>query len=172
MSTQSKTMRNDHAAVPAWAIVLAVIAFAGMQVLFLTFLGQVKDPPPFALRVFLGLLTGAVLATWVTLIGYVNRDAGRRGMSRALWTLVGIFVPNGIGLILYFVLRRPLLIVCPQCGTAVAAKANYCPQCSHPLAFMCSHCGHAVGAADAYCLNCGHPLRKGATKLEPMESKP
>ena len=55
---------------------------------------------------------GTLLGCYSVLIGYVNQDAGRRKMSRLLWTLVAIFVPNGLGILLYFVLaqtdHRPL----------------------------------------------------------------
>ena len=49
-----------------------------------------------------------MLGCYAVLIGYINQDAGRRGMSRLLWTLIAIFVPNGLGIVLYFVLRKPL----------------------------------------------------------------
>jgi hypothetical protein len=61
------------------------------------------------------------LLVFVLLIGYVNGDARRRGMRYVLWTLLAIFIPNAIGIILYFVLRDPLMRVCQQCGTAGAA---------------------------------------------------
>ena len=50
-------------------------------------------------KVRLALPTKSVsfLAFYVLLIGFVNLDAGRRGMSRTLWTLVAALVPYGIG---------------------------------------------------------------------------
>ena len=48
----------------------------------------------------------------VALIGYVYGDAKRRQMRYVMWTLLAIFVPHGIGMILYFILRDPL----PQPG--------------------------------------------------------
>ncbi len=50
------------------------------------------------------------------MIGYVNADSKRRGMNSLLWTLLVIFVPKALGFIAYFLLRKPLLIPCPNCG--------------------------------------------------------
>src|SRR5215831_16663734 len=52
----------------------------------------------------------------VALIGYVYGDAKRRQMRYVMWTLLAIFIPNGIGMILYFILRDPLPEPCPGCG--------------------------------------------------------
>jgi len=153
---------RDTFPVPWWAIVLAVIGFVCMQYLFHVVIPTHRDAPPLAMRVFLGLLTGAVLAGWALLVGYVNQDAGRRGMNRTLWTLVCIFVPNGIGFILYFLMRKPLATICPQCSNAVPADANFCPRCAYRLTPVCPKCGHTVRPGDAYCANCAAPLEGNA----------
>lgn len=144
--------------IPAWAWVLAALAFTGMQLLFHVYIPQQHNPPPFAFRLFLGLITGTVFFFWFLLLGYVNRDAGRRGMSRALWTVLVIFIPNGIGFILYFLLRRPLSQCCPQCGTMVEPGFNFCPKCHFNLTPACTQCSHAVRHGDVYCAYCGASL--------------
>jgi hypothetical protein len=145
--------------IPWWAIVLAIAFFAGMQVLFhLLLVGPEHKPPPLAARIVLGVLAGSVLAFFVLLIGYVNVDAGRRGMSRALWTVIVIFVPNAIGFILYFVLRHPLMMVCPQCATRVNTRFNFCPSCSYALHPTCSRCKSPIRAGDSFCPICGLAL--------------
>ena len=75
------------------------------------------------------------------MIGYVYADSKRRGMNSLLWTLLVIFVPKALGFIVYFLLRKPLLIPCPNCGTEVGSDFAYCPKCGHALAPTCSHCG-------------------------------
>ena len=150
---------SDTFPVPWWSIVLAVICFICMQFVFHVVVAGHRDAPPFPLRVFLGLLTGTALAVWALLVGYVNKDSARRGMNRTLWTLVAMFVPNGIGFILYFLLRKPSLLVCPQCSAGIPASANYCPQCAHRFVPTCPQCGQAVGPSDAFCLSCGQGLR-------------
>ena len=58
-------------------------------------------------RPVLGLLAGVGGGCFLLLIGYINRDAKRRGMSPTLWTIVAVLIPNGLGIILYFILRQP-----------------------------------------------------------------
>ncbi len=57
----------------------------------------------------MSVLPGMPLFVLVLLIGYVYADAKRRGMRYVMWTLLAIFIPNAIGIILYFVMRDPLL---------------------------------------------------------------
>jgi hypothetical protein len=83
------------------------------------------------------------------LIGYVNRDAKRRrGMSPILWTLAAILIPNGIGFLLYFILRQPLRSTCPQCENAVQTGFNFCPRCNYKLGLSCPQCERVVGVND------------------------
>ncbi len=144
--------------IPAWAWVVAPLMFVGMQLLFNVFIPSQKNPPPFAFRLIMGLFMGMVLFFWWLLIGYVNRDSGRRGMNRALWTVIAIFVPNGIGFIIYFLMRQPLHMHCPQCGTTVEPGFNFCPKCHFNLTPTCSQCSRPVRHGDVYCAYCGHNL--------------
>jgi RNA polymerase subunit RPABC4/transcription elongation factor Spt4 len=82
-------------------------------------------------------------------------------MSVLVWTLVAIFIPNGLGILLYFILRQPLQMVCPQCGSAVQMGFHFCPVCSHRLGLSCPKCQRAVSGGDAYCPYCGAGLRVG-----------
>ena len=45
-------------------------------------------------RPLLGLLAGVVAGCYLLFIGYINRDAKRRGMSPTLWTIVAVIIPN------------------------------------------------------------------------------
>ena len=69
--------------IPVWAWILAVIGFAAMQVLCNVVLPRQPDAPAPVVRALLGLLAGAVAACYLLLIGYITRDARRRGMSPA-----------------------------------------------------------------------------------------
>ena len=53
-------------------------------------------------------VAGLIVVLPVLLVGYVWADAKRRGMNAVLWLLLAIFIPNAIGIILYFILRDPL----------------------------------------------------------------
>lgn len=144
--------------IPGWAWTLAAVAFGGAQLIF-NLLFEGPGAPPVWARVLLGLAAGTLLAGYFLLIGYVSRDARRRAMSSIVWTLVAILIPNGLGIILYFILRQPLYKLCPQCGDAVETGFNFCPRCSCKLSASCPQCQRPVGGNDAYCPYCGTALR-------------
>jgi hypothetical protein len=147
--------------IPWWAYALAAVGFVAVQAL-MHFVGFRREPhpPPFVLQIFFGLLAGTILAFFVLLVGYVNRDAKRRAMNVPLWTVLVIFIPNGIGFIIYFLLRLPLLVACPQCGTAANPSFNYCPNCKFNLHPACPECHRPVRVADTYCPYCAHEFKQ------------
>jgi RNA polymerase subunit RPABC4/transcription elongation factor Spt4 len=145
--------------VPAWAWVLAGIGFVAIQYGFNVIIARQPDAPPAWARPLIGLLMGLLIAAYFVFVGYVNRDAKRRGMPRILWTCVAAFIPNALGLIIYFVLRQPLRSACPQCGTFVQSEFYFCPQCNYQLSAGCPHCQRAVSPGDVYCPYCGTSLR-------------
>ena len=110
-----------------------------------------------------------LLVAWVALIGYVYGDAKRRQMRYVLWTLLAFCIPNGIGIILYFILRDPLPAQCPGCGHLEKASFPYCPRCGmlrHPT---CSKCEKPVDPTWSNCAYCGQPLGE-ATRSQRGES--
>jgi Double zinc ribbon/Phospholipase_D-nuclease N-terminal len=153
-------LQQEMKLIPSWAWGLAGFAFICMQIVFNTVIPNAKtgNPPPPAVCALLGFLTGAVLGCYFLLLGYVNVDAGRRGMSRLLWTLLVIFIPNALGFILYFLLRQPAKQPCPQCQAQVQASFNYCPTCHTKLHPHCAQCQRAVSLSDTYCPYCGYKL--------------
>ena len=78
-----------------------------------------------------------ILAIIILMIGYVNADSKRRGMNSLLWTLLVIFVPKALGFIAYFLLRKPLMMPCPKCGTPVGSDFRFCPKCGYAVTPMC-----------------------------------
>jgi len=83
-----------------------------------------------------GLFVGCLFAGLVLALGYVYGDARRRNMPAALWTLIAFFVPNLLGFLLYFVLRKPLASPCPQCSQPFPMDQRFCSWCGYqrPLA--------------------------------------
>src|SRR5215510_14347287 len=125
-------IKQEIAIIPVWAYVLAAIVFVVIPICFFGFVWpRGARPQSQFFQLVLPFIPATFLAFMVLMIGYVNRDAGRRGMSRTLWTLIVIFVPNAIGFILYFLLRNPIRTQCPKCGSMVDPRANYCPNCRH-----------------------------------------
>ena len=113
---------------------------------------------------FLASLVGvAFLGAFVLLVGYVFADARRRGMKHVLWTLLAIFIPNAIGIILYFILRDPIPVPCPACGTPARKGHAFCAGCGAAVRTACP----AVPAADRNRLAELRPLRRRAHGSEP-----
>jgi RNA polymerase subunit RPABC4/transcription elongation factor Spt4 len=152
--------------VPAWAWMLAAVAFVSAQVFFNLVVARQPNAPPAWGRALMGLGAGIGAGCYLLFLGYINRDAKRRGMSPTLWTFVAILIPNGLGIILYFILRQPRRGACPQCGNAVQTGFNFCPRCSHKLSPSCPQCQRVVGVNDVYCPYCGTSLEN------PMVSEP
>jgi hypothetical protein len=147
-----------------WAFVIAFLCFVAAvvgMVLVAVFDKSAKPTPPIPVMAIFGIVAGTLLACYILLIGYINRDAGRRGMSRLLWTLIAIFVPNALGIVLYFVLRKPRIAHCPQCGSGVEPGFGFCPRCRCRLSPVCPHCQRGVHTNDKFCPYCGGDLAAG-----------
>lgn len=156
---QNSTRFTDEIRVlPDWVFALAGVVLIAVAVLMVVVLGKDRHAPPLAVRYAFGIAAGTVVACYILLIGYVNRDAGQRRMSRLWWTLIAIFVPNGLGIVLYFILRKPRPTHCPQCGAEVEPGFSFCPSCSNRLQPICMHCQRSVDAADKFCPYCGDSL--------------
>lgn len=148
-----------------WALVVALIGFASMVATLVFATLSDKKAPPMAVMVLLGVVAGTAVGCYILLIGYVNRDAGRRGMSRVLWTLLAIFIPNALGIVLYFILRKPLIENCPQCSAIVEPGFGFCPRCRCRLSPVCPQCQRSVHTGDKFCAYCGGVLGTGANEV-------
>lgn len=162
IKNQASTRFTDELRIISpWAFFLSVLGFiAGLVGVIAATLAD-KNPPPLAAMVLVGILGGVVLACYILIIGYVNADACRRGMSRLLWTLLAILIPNALGIVLYFILRKPLSTVCPQCGAMLEPGFGFCPRCRYRLTPVCPACQRSVRDEDKYCPYCGTDLAAG-----------
>jgi hypothetical protein len=77
----------------------------------------------------IGLAGGTLAAAYFLLAGYIYKDAVRRGMPPIPWMALAVLIPNCVGFVLYFLLRKPILHPCHSCGRGVAADAAFCPRC-------------------------------------------
>ena len=164
MNQAKSHFRSELAIIPPVAKAIAVLAFAVLQICLLGLLPHFEiDIPPMPALVAISLVGGAVLGIIVLMIGYVYADSNRRGMNALLWTLLVIFVPKALGFIAYFLLRKPLLIPCPNCGTEIGSDFRYCPKCGRALTPTCSHCGRSISGDYVCCPYCGKPVGATAT---------
>ncbi|MGH9326148.1 MAG: zinc ribbon domain-containing protein [Terriglobia bacterium] len=99
-----------------------------------------------------------VPVAYVALIGYVYGDAKRRQMRYVMWTLLAIFIPDAIGIILYFILRDPLPKHCPGCGNSVKVGFLFCPRCGTSVQPTCPNCGKGFDPSWTNCPHCGQRL--------------
>jgi RNA polymerase subunit RPABC4/transcription elongation factor Spt4 len=159
---QSSTRLKDEIRIIApWAFYVFTLVFVAVAVFFVIVVGRDRHAPPVVARWLLGILAGTVMGCYAVLIGYINQDAGRRSMSRLLWTLIAIFVPNGLGIVLYFVMRKPRTIHCPQCDAPVEPGFSFCPRCRARLQPVCPQCQRGVDLGDKFCPYCGGTLQSG-----------
>ena len=150
---------DDLGMIPTWSIVLAIIAFAAAQYLFHGVLPHHKHEL-LPMRILMGFTWGTLGASYVLIVGYVSRDVKRRNMPARLWMLIVAIMPGGIGAVVYFLLRQPILSRCPHCSTEVASSYNFCPQCQFQMAPVCGQCFRGVEITDVYCKQCGHDLQE------------
>jgi len=157
MNEQKSTFRTELAVIPEFGWFLAfAIGICGLIAVF--FAAHHDRGIPRAALPFFAILCGAVVICWVLLLTYVNRDAARRDMSPTLWTLVCLFVPNLIGFIIYFILRKPLPKQCPSCGFTVNDSFRFCPHCRYALSPTCSSCGQPTRNDYSCCPYCGQAI--------------
>ncbi|HLZ90621.1 MAG TPA: zinc ribbon domain-containing protein [Candidatus Acidoferrum sp.] len=163
--------------VPRWLIWTVVVLFLAAQIVGQIVLHvqlahheQVFSPEldadaGAAGAALVGIITGVslVCAIIIFMVGYVHQDAKRRGMHSALWTfLVIVLMPSSLvlGFIIYLLMREPLPYNCPQCGSLVGARFNFCPNCKCNLHPACPQCKREVAETDKFCAYCGQDLEQ------------
>jgi double zinc ribbon protein len=172
MSNEKLRFSEELRIIPRWAYGLAILLLVGIEIVML--FHNRRDAHPMPPAVLIAIMTGVGLFVIGIglLIGYVNRDAKRRGMNAALWTILVIVIPNAIGFIIYFLAREPMVFKCPQCSETVSARFNFCPKCKFNLNPTCPECKHAVHPGDHFCPFCAHDLSGdnpgGAGPLTPV----
>jgi hypothetical protein len=157
---QSIPVNEDAQLIPVWSMIVAGVAFLAVEYYFWFILpGQRHHPPPpIGLRAYLNLSWGILTALYFLMVGYVSKDAPRRSMSTRFWMLLCFVLPGGIGAVLYFLLRLPVVSRCAACGTHVQSDFHFCPQCNYQLTASCGNCFRSVRITDQYCTRCGHAI--------------
>ena len=189
---ERSTFREELRIIPRWLMwtcvalyVLALIIGIGVNVHNFktggpTFPGDADFPHDAALSTLAlaGVITlcGLTFSAFLLMLGYVYRDAKRRGMHAGLWTLLVLILSPAyllIGLIIYLLVREPLPYACPQCATTVNARFNFCPNCKYNLHPACPQCQREVSDHDKFCPYCATALThapKPAAESAPSNS--
>jgi hypothetical protein len=144
--------------IPLWSVILATVVFLAVVYVFNSAPPPHRRPGSLPMHIIFTYTTGTALASYVLLVGYVSRDVKRRNMPAALWMLIAVVMPAGLGAVVYFLLRAPIMTRCPNCTTELAASVHFCPQCQFQVAPVCGQCFRGVQITDVYCTQCGHDL--------------
>ncbi len=149
---------HERPSVPKAAWVIAVFVFLAMFLGLSIMATRGAAPFPWALFMFIPAL---FMAGYVVLVGYVYADAKHRGMRYVMWTWLAILVPNGIGVILYFLLREPVPVYCSRCGAPTRQGFAFCPSCGAGTAPACPQCHKVCQPGWSHCPYCGVALASG-----------
>ena len=166
--------REEFRIVPRWLKVLCAILYviALAIAVFVVHVepdsrpGNLHDNVELATLAIIGIVTGVsfLFACFILMLGYVNKDAKRRGMNSTLWTLLVLVLSPGyvgIGFIIYFLIREPLPYNCPRCSNLVGPRFNFCPNCKCDLHPSCPNCKHEIAETDKFCPYCAQDLASG-----------
>ena len=109
-------------------------------------------------RLAFALLVPLIVFPMILLVGFVYSDAKRRRMRYVVWTFLAALIPDGIGIILYFLLRDPLPLPCPKCSADIPHAYSYCPHCGTQIVRACPSCRRKIEPDWANCAYCGTKL--------------
>ena len=149
------SQRNHVIPVAAW--VAAAVILVAMFTLMTWMVGHARDMP-LPLAILFPIIPSFLMAGFGLVAGYVYGDARRRGMRYVMWTLLAIFIPNGIGVILYFILRDPMPSYCSKCGASTKQGHAFCPACGANVLPACPQCQRAGQPGWSHCAWCGAKL--------------
>lgn len=109
--------------------------------------------------ILLSVMMLALVAIPVLIGTYVYRDAKKRAMNAALWTLIALLAPGFIGLIIYLIVRSEVSdFNCPQCSRQILESFSVCPYCGAMLTEKCQKCAFPLEAGWINCPQCGEPI--------------
>jgi len=155
--TEPLSLSTELRLVPRWSVAAAALAFVGVLYLFWVIVPAHRHHQlPFGLRLYFALSWSALSALYMLMVGYISRDTQRRAMRARLWIVVCLVLPGGIGAVLYFLLRQPVVSLCPACSTPVQHEFHFCPQCAYQLSAACRRCYSSMGLTDRFCVSCGY----------------
>jgi hypothetical protein len=159
--SKAKRLLEELRIIPWWAYVASALLVAALGWAFGGwYMGKLER----ASGEYSGMLAWVpvcvvtILWLWFVMIFYVARDARRRRMSVALWTLLVIIIPNALGFIIYFLLREPVPAACPKCASSMRPEFAFCPACGEGLAPTCPSCRHPIEPGWTSCAFCGFQL--------------
>jgi cytochrome bd-type quinol oxidase subunit 2 len=164
-------LRSELQWIPRSARILAGFVYLVLLAVFITITWQTTRDSSGAsaawVMALLAVLAPMVAFLYVLLIGYIHDDARRRGMRQVLWTLLAIFVPNGVGILIYFLMRQKPQVPCHGCGIKLQPGFAFCPNCGASMGPVCPQCHRLTEPGWSNCANCGAALRASSPVIVP-----
>lgn len=132
---------------------------------------QIVSSLPINFTVILIYYLISIIAT-VLLAVWTYKDAKERNMKAGLWTVLVLFIPLDIGLIVYLFERsnNPILI-CPMCGKSVSPNDAMCTQCGVRFKKYCPQCGNLCEDVWNVCPRCGNHFSEVQYFPKPVQKK-
>lgn len=76
------------------------------------------------------ILVIIIFGVQIFLALWTYTDAKSKNLNAFLWTVIVLFVPNLLGLLLYFLVGRTTpAVICCHCGAKIPATSKFCPNC-------------------------------------------
>ncbi len=69
------------------------------------------------------------VAIKVFLCLFIYSDAKEHSESPALWVILVLFIPDFIGVLIYFLLGRKRVVICPACSARMPEGSRFCTAC-------------------------------------------
>ncbi len=122
--------------------------------------GELSHDDRIALTI-MGFVVLFVIVIFAVIGVLVYKDAKKMGMNAWMWTLVAIYAPNGIGIIIYLIFRynEKQKKKCPCCKYVLTGTYKVCPQCGESLGTNCPECDKPVEPGWKVCPYCRHVLK-------------
>ena len=168
MKERRSQFQRELSIIPLGWTIAAAVGLVLVELLFQVFIPRWAhgDLPPRPWFDLIGVVGGLMLAATLLLTGYIYADAKRRSMNAILWVLLVLLIPKPIGFIAYFLLRRPLGMPCPNCGTAVGTDFHFCPKCGYRVTPTCNFCGRSISRDYVVCPYCGKAVGAAVPQMQ------
>lgn len=154
-----------------WSITgFFVLIFAGAMLLFAAPIGFGEGPAVLLLLPLMTFLFATAILTCLAI--FIKKDAPKHGLDPYLWMTIALYVPNLIGLIIYFVMRSQNNERCSKCDKSLKSDMNVCPYCGEPCKNTCPNCHEAVEKDWRICPNCEVTLTPSVKKSTKSSKTP
>lgn len=112
-----------------WALTsLFLVCFAGMGYMMFQYMNEITSDD-LVWYVVVCILMVLLPSMYIILAIVIYKDASRKKMNVWLWMTAVMYIPNLVGLLLYFIVRKQHQKMCTNCNRSVGRDFEYCPYC-------------------------------------------